>query len=247
MVPVKKILRCPHTIQKTPIQNNQSNTARKIISTKVLVLRKHLLYIMPTHSRSSSSSSIEPDQDTPRPLYRIAFEGESTAHWALFLPFDGPPHTEITARGTLVHIGVQKAPGKSGTERGSHVERRALRIHKFNQSTSSKQRLDPIRVTAQGPIVQITERQLRKAATAVFDRPDYNYHALSNNCQHFCIHTVMELHKDLPRTVPITAVEDLRKKGTKLTTLTRLRDRLKDLTPDTSPNAPASGERFELD
>lgn len=194
---------------------------------------------MPQESRSRSVST-EPDQDTPRPLYRIAFDGESTAHWALFLPWAGPPHKAMTGRGLLVHIGAQKAPGKSGTQRGSRVERHELRCQEFNQSTSSKKRLDPIGV-------QVSERQLKEAATEVFNRPEYNYHALTNNCQHLCIHTVMELHRQWPVTVPITAVNNLKAKGTKLTTLTRLRDRLKDLTPGALPNAPESGERFELD
>lgn len=194
---------------------------------------------MSQHSRSRSTST-EPDQDTARPLYRIAFEGDSTAHWALFLPWDGPPRTGITDRGLLVHIGAQKAPGKSGTERGSRVVGHELRCHEFNQSTSSKQRLDPIGV-------RVTERQLCAAASAVFNKPDNNYHALTNNCQHFCIQTVIELHDRLPQTVPPSAVANLKAKGTKLTALTRLRDRLRDRTPAPLPNAPAGGERFELD
>ncbi|KUI56377.1 hypothetical protein VP1G_10810 [Cytospora mali] len=60
---------------------------------------------------------------------------------------------------------------------------------------------------------------------------------------------VTELHQTFPADVPRQAVDDLKNRGTALTRLTALRDRVQPPPPRprTPPNAPESGVRFSLD
>lgn len=136
-----------------------------------------------------------------RVLHRIAFEGEDTAHWALFLPEAAGGIT-----GRLVHVGVLK--GRSGAK-----ENRQLRSDIIDLSNTSAQCAFPI------PNAIVSEYQLIRAAQTVFDRKGYR--TLTNNCQHFCIDVVTELHQIWPECVPAQALKDVANRGTIFTKTTR--------------------------
>ncbi|KAF2217599.1 hypothetical protein CERZMDRAFT_119434 [Cercospora zeae-maydis SCOH1-5] len=66
-----------------------------------------------------------------RQLFRVAFEGEDTAHWALFLS-DGPGLRD----GILCHVGVDK--NRSGKKVGHE-----LRFHPILMNSSSAESVFP--------------------------------------------------------------------------------------------------------
>lgn len=136
-----------------------------------------------------------------RVLHRIAFEGEDTAHWALFLP-----EAAGGVSGLLVHVGVLK--GRSGAK-----QNRQLRDEVINLSNTSAQCAFPI------PNTYVSEYQLMRAAQAVFDRKGYR--TLTNNCQHFCIDVVTELNQIWPECVSAQAIKDVENRGTIFTKTTR--------------------------
>ncbi|KAG8159871.1 hypothetical protein KVR01_010508 [Diaporthe batatas] len=136
-----------------------------------------------------------------RILHRIAFEGEDTAHWALFLP-----EAAGGVSGLLVHVGILK--GKSGAK-----QNRQLRSEIINLSSTSAQCAFPIANT------YVSEYQLMRAAQTVFDRKEYR--TLTNNCQHFCIDVITELNQIWPECVTAQAVKDVATRGTIFTKTTR--------------------------
>ncbi|PPJ49692.1 hypothetical protein CBER1_02140 [Cercospora berteroae] len=135
-----------------------------------------------------------------RQLFRVAFEGEDTAHWALF-PSDRPGLPD----GVLCHVGVEK--NKSG-KKVAHE----LRYHPIKINTSSAGSAFPIH----GAV--IAEWQLRQAAQTVFERKAYR--VVTNNCQHFCIDVLVELNRNWPDMVPAQAIVDVQARGTKFTKMT---------------------------
>uniref|UniRef100_A0A1Y1MAD1 PPPDE domain-containing protein n=1 Tax=Photinus pyralis TaxID=7054 RepID=A0A1Y1MAD1_PHOPY len=173
----------------------------------------------------SSSTSPHEMQDDRLPLYRVAFEGERTAHWALFVPEQIGGH-----KGTLVHVGVEKE-ARCGSNRTSgpednrksirgcnlasnhtgKVEKYALECHNFKMRGSGAESCFPIANAF------VTLPQLRRAAEEVFKRKSYNL--LTNNCQHFCIDVVTYLHQIYPQSVPRSAVDDVLARAQGLTNI----------------------------
>jgi hypothetical protein len=176
----------------------------------------------------SSSGSSYSLPTGPRQLHRVAFEGEDTAHWALFLP-----DRDGGARGILVHVGANK--GKSGRK-----ENHTLRSSPFLITSSTAQSVFPIAHAA------VTESQLTRAAEEVFQRKGYRL--LTNNCQHFCIDVVTELNRVWPHSVPPEAVIDVASRGTTITNLTRWvrRDRLNDPRAQQAEEHDGSRERISI-
>jgi hypothetical protein len=103
------------------------------------------------------------------------------------------------------------------------------------------------------PIAQasVTETQLRNIAKDVFDRKGYS--AVTNNCQHFCVDVVEELHNRYPESVPRAAVADINARGTTLTAIKNFarffkRDRRHNPEPQGIPLQPAgSQDRISID
>ncbi|ROW02097.1 hypothetical protein VSDG_02368 [Cytospora chrysosperma] len=147
-----------------------------------------------------------PNLYVPRPLYRLSFrDPETTAHWGLFLPYEA-----AAPMGLLAHIGVQKegSSGQAKPASGTIKENHRPRFEVFEITKSTVRRMSPI------PNATVTEHDLRQAAMQVFNHPDYNkYKALTNNCQHWCIHVVMKLHEKHPETVGKEAVDFIKNQG----------------------------------
>ncbi|KAI8945747.1 hypothetical protein F4801DRAFT_567243 [Xylaria longipes] len=177
----------------------------------------------------SSSSSVYSLPSGPRQLHRIAFEGEDTAHWALFLP-----DTSGSPSGLLVHVGVHK--GWSGTKTNHK-----LRQDRFTVTHSTARTVFPIAHAV------VSEYQLLRAAEAVFERKGYRL--LTNNCQHFCIDVVTELNRVWPETVPPAAVHEVRSRGTSLTNVVGAlrRNRVQHLQADPARHTNQDRRRISID
>ncbi|KID78795.1 uncharacterized protein G6M90_00g026540 [Metarhizium brunneum] len=177
-------------------------------------------------------------QDDRLPLCRVAFEGERTAHWALFIPEEIGSH-----EGTLVHIGVEKAAscGSNRTSKSTgKVEKYVLRCHEFRMMGSGAQSCFPI------ANAYSTESELRRAAEEVFKRKSYNL--LTNNCQHFCIDVVTYWHKICPQSVPRSAVEDVLARAQGVTNISYMLRRTQLNKERTKPeNDRGDRPRFSID
>lgn len=169
-----------------------------------------------------------------RQLHRVAFEGEDSAHWALFLPTRPAGPT-----GILCHVGV--AIDSSGCKTDHQ-----LRWDSFDISKSSAKSYFAI------PGAIVTENQLRRTAETVFDRKGYR--SLTNNCQHFCIDVLIELNRNWPDSVTAQAVAEVQARGTKFTKMTTFlkRTRVKphqsgDRPPSISSGSQQERPRFSID
>lgn len=108
-----------------------------------------------------------------------------------------------SAFGLLVHIVVRRDPA-TGKPFGHELGMK--RLDMVGTPTSEARVI---------PGAEVSEDQLRRAAEAVFYRPDNTYHLLTNNCQHFCIDVVTWLHQYYPNAVSQDAITDCEGKGTK--------------------------------
>ncbi|KAG8410579.1 hypothetical protein J3459_017052 [Metarhizium acridum] len=170
---------------------------------------------MPALSSTSTSHAV---YHGPLPLYRVAFEGERTAHW--LCSFRTLLHVPTAFWSTLEYKSKTAAETNPGVIRPPHsptqshwqVEKYTLRWHHFPVLRS-----DGLRSAFPIANAFATQSQLRWAAEEVFNGKWYN--ALTNNCQHFFIDVVTHLHQKYPQSVPRSAVEDVLARAQGLTNI----------------------------
>lgn len=165
----------------------------------------------------------------PQQLHRFVFKGDTTAHWALFLP-----DRAVSPTGLIVHIGVQK--GRSGAKRNHSLIPSHFRVRNSNART-----VFPIAHAV------VTEYQLLRAAEAVFERKGYRL--LTNNCQPFCIEMVTELNRVWSEGVPPAAVHEVLSRGTSFTAIAGAlrRDRLEYPRPEPARYTHQGRPRISID
>ncbi|EFY91122.1 hypothetical protein MAC_02793 [Metarhizium acridum CQMa 102] len=157
---------------------------------------------MPALSSTSTSHAV---YHGPLPLYRVAFEGERTAHW-------------LCSFRTLLHV---------PTAFWSTLEYKSKSAAEPIPESFAHPFADPIALASGKVHAQMAplppapkrwlESQLRWAAEEVFNGKWYN--ALTNNCQHFFIDVVTHLHQKYPQSVPRSAVEDVLARAQGLTNI----------------------------
>lgn len=154
-------------------------------------------------------------------LRRVGFAGnENTTHWALFIPdWTGG------VRGKTCHVSVVRNKYKKVVAHLLLLTPTALR----ETSISSSFQIE-------GAVVG--EWQLWQAAHNVYLSKGYNM--VTNNCQHFCVDVVTELHRLFPHCVKAEAIDLVQSRGT---IFTRGRDLWRRLREKTSarPGRPISG------
>ncbi|KAK0665418.1 hypothetical protein QBC41DRAFT_376015 [Cercophora samala] len=158
----------------------------------------------PSRPGSSHGSSIQLDLNTPRPLYRVGWGNNTTGHQGLFLPDEvGSPY------GKMYHINIQPG-GLSGTraKHGYEVKEEDYTLTRTRASSA---------FIIDGTMV--TNYQVRRATREVFDRSG-DYHQLFNNCQHFCLESVIYMNHLWPESVTPEAIRHIR--DDRPTTLTRM-------------------------
>ncbi|KAK3903476.1 hypothetical protein C8A05DRAFT_14563, partial [Staphylotrichum tortipilum] len=131
----------------------------------------------------------------------VAFRGGNLAHWGLFLPDE-----EGSPEGTLVHIGVNTLA--SGLVKLNH----RLYVKKLVVTRSNAQSVHPITGA------HVTRDILQQVANSVYQARGYNY--VTNNCQHFCLDVVKELHARYADLVLDAAVQDVLQHGTAISAVT---------------------------
>ncbi|KAK0744648.1 hypothetical protein B0T21DRAFT_358117 [Apiosordaria backusii] len=132
-----------------------------------------------SHSRTSSRDSNAPDN--------------TRGHQGLFLPdYEGSPF------GTLYHINIQNG-GLSGTL-GKHGYE--VKAEGYTMSTSNAKSAFIINGA------MVTNNMVRRATQHVFDNGG-NYNMLFNNCQHFCLESIIYMNRVWPENVGPEAIAHL--------------------------------------
>jgi hypothetical protein len=138
-------------------------------------------------------------RDNATTLLCVAFSGP-IKHWGIIhVDRDGGDS------GTLIHIGVRKVSGKSSKT-----------DHRVRTSRIESMSMSSIRHTYPIPGAVITCAEAEAILDAVHTR-NGDYHALLNNCQHFCISGIKELQKTACPTITDQTIASLTKKTSTVT------------------------------
>ncbi|KAK4676517.1 hypothetical protein QC764_401205 [Podospora pseudoanserina] len=176
----------------------------------------------PSRPGSRGNSSVELDMRVRRQLHRVGWGSNTTGHQGLFLPDeDGSP------QGRLYHISILPG-GSSGTKAKTNY---AVNEEIYVLTNTRARSAFPIN----GAIVN--NQQVRRATEEVFNRSG-DYHQLFNNCQHFCLESIIYMNQLWPEDVTAEAISHIRDdRPTPLTRMTTAMGRHRAAPPP----APAPG------
>ncbi|RAK87957.1 hypothetical protein BO79DRAFT_209361 [Aspergillus costaricaensis CBS 115574] len=180
-------------------------------------------------SQRSSLSSIPMVSTEKMPLQLVAWGPGSLSHWAIFVPYQvGYPN------GILYHIGYEaKSSGFSCTATTR------LSKHHFQVAKSGPNKSFTI------PRAFATFAQVEDAATRVFE--DYKrYNLVTRNCQNFALDILLRLHQLYPSSVPASAIQDVRRRGTISTFIASITRRDPVAYPE-SGDRPGNPNRYSID